>query len=157
MLQKRCIRPFSIPAKKSFSTLAKNSVHSLFLRIFHPHLSQTVLPVIVPFSLGDKPAHMDQFLSINCAVSDGDLPLNIFWTFNNQPITPDMDVSINRLGKRTSVLTIDSVNAHHAGNYSCHGQNSAGSTSFTSELKVIGVFSKGKNPPNFLKFGCISI
>lgn len=102
-------------------------------------LSPLVLPSIVPFTLGDKPAHMDQFLSINCAVSDGDLPLNIFWTFNNQPITPDMDVSINRLGKRTSVLTIDSVSGHHAGNYSCHGSNPAGSTSYLSELKVIGV------------------
>lgn len=83
---------------------------------------------------------MDQFLSMTCAVSDGDLPLNILWTFNNQPITPDMDVSISKLGKRTSVLTIDSVSGHHAGNYTCHGKNSAGSTSYATELKVIGAF-----------------
>lgn len=100
----------------------------------------SVKPVIVPFSLGDKPAHMDQFLSINCAISDGDLPLNIFWQYNGQPITPDMDVSISKLGKRTSVLTIDSVNGHHAGFYTCHGINNAGSANYTTELKVIGVF-----------------
>lgn len=99
-----------------------------------------VKPVIVPFPLSEKPAHMDQFLSMTCAVSDGDLPLNIFWTFNNQPVTPEMDVSISKLGKRTSVLTIDSVNGHHAGEYECHGNNVAGSTSYSTELKVIGVF-----------------
>lgn len=98
------------------------------------------MPVIVPFPAGDKPAHMDQFVSFTCAISDGDLPLNIFWTFNNQPITPDsMDVSISKLGKRTSVLTIDSVTGHHAGSYACHGKNDAGSTSYSTELKVIGV------------------
>lgn len=109
-----------------------------FLLSFSVFLLWSVLPVIVPFALSDKPAHTDQFLSINCAVSDGDLPLNIFWTFNNQPITPDMDVSIARLGKRTSVLTIDSVGGYHAGLYTCHGTNEAGGTSYSTELKVIG-------------------
>lgn len=97
------------------------------------------MPVIVPFPI-DKPVHMDQFLSMTCAISEGDVPINIFWTFKNQPITPDMDVSISRLGKRTSVLTIDSVSGHHAGLYTCHGQNDAGSTEYSAELKVIGVF-----------------
>lgn len=114
-----------------------------FKRFFNQHISDffpPVMPVIVPFPLNEKPAHMDQFLSMTCAVSDGDLPLNIFWTFNNQPITSDIDVSISKLGKRTSVLTIDSVNGHHMGQYTCHGRNEAGSTSYSTELKVIGVF-----------------
>lgn len=104
----------------------------------------SVKPHIAPFSFGDEPSHMDQFISINCAVTDGDLPLNILWTFNNQPITPDMDVSASKLGKRTSVLTIDSVNGHHSGNYTCHGTNNAGSTSHTTELKVIGASNDTK-------------
>lgn len=104
-----------------------------------------VAPIIVPFPLGDKPSHTDQFISLSCAISDGDLPLQIFWTFNNQPITGDMDVSISKLGKRSSVLTIDSVSGHHAGNYTCHGRNDAGSTSYTAELKVIGVLSNKIN------------
>lgn len=99
----------------------------------------SVTPVIVPFPLSDKPSHTEQFLSLSCAISDGDLPLKIFWTFNNQPITGDMDVSVSKLGKRSSVLSIDSVGGHHAGNYTCHGRNAAGSTSYTTELKVIGV------------------
>lgn len=109
--------------------------HSSFCFYF-----QSVLPVIVPFPLSEKPAHTEQSLTITCAISDGDLPLILFWTFNNQPITPDMDVSISKLGKRTSVLTIDSVSGSHAGVYACHGNNAAGSTSYSTELKVIGVF-----------------
>lgn len=109
-----------------------------FSLCLYPFLHRSVLPVIVPFPLSEKPAHTEQSLTITCGVSDGDLPLNLFWTFNNQPITPDMDVSISKLGKRTSVLTIDSVGGHHAGLYSCHGKNAAGSASYSTELKVIG-------------------
>lgn len=116
----------------SFWSYSYNGNYSIILVL-------PVLPVIVPFPI-EKPAHMDQFLSITCAVSDGDLPLNIFWTFNNQPITSDSDVSISKLGKRTSILTIDSVNGHHSGQYGCHGKNEAGSTSYSTEPKVIGVF-----------------
>lgn len=100
----------------------------------------SVAPIIVPFPLGDKPSHTEQFLSLSCAISDGDLPLQIFWTFNNQPITGDVDVTVSKLGKRSSVLTIDNVGGHHAGNYTCHARNAAGSTVYTTELKVIGVF-----------------
>lgn len=77
-------------------------------------------------------------MSLSCVVSDGDLPLHIYWTFNKQQITLSHDVSIAKLGKRNSVLTIESINARHAGNYTCHAENSAGRTSFSTELKVIG-------------------
>ena len=83
---------------------------------------------------------MGQFSSLTCSLSDGDLPLSILWTFNNHPITSEMDVLISKLGKRSSVLTIESVDARHAGNYSCQGENLAGSTTHSTELKVIGSF-----------------
>lgn len=93
----------------------------------------------MPFPLGDKPLHVDQYLSLSCSISDGDLPLNIFWTFNSQLIVNgDMDISVSKLGKRSSVLTIDSVSGSHAGNYSCNAANNAGSASYATELKVIG-------------------
>lgn len=115
------------------------------------------MPVIVPFALGDKPAHMDQFLSMSCVISDGDLPLNIFWTFNNQPITSDMDVSVSKLGKRSSVLSIDSVSGHHAGNYTCHGKNGAGSTTYSTELKVIGALNHQKRRNYFKKLAWFGV
>lgn len=85
---------------------------------------------------------MDQYITLSCTISDGDLPLSIFWTFNGSPVTPEIEVLVSKLGKRSSVLTVESVRAHHAGNYSCHGENIAGSTVYSTELKVIGSFEK---------------
>jgi hypothetical protein len=42
------------------------------------------------------------------------------------------------LGSRTSILTIESVRAHHTGNYTCTATNFAGSSSFTASLIVNG-------------------
>lgn len=100
--------------------------------------SNPVAPVITPFPVGEKPSHMDQFISLSCVISDGDLPLHIHWTFNQQPITLIHDISIAKLGKRNSVLTIEAISGRHAGNYTCHAENRAGKASFSTELKVIG-------------------
>lgn len=49
-----------------------------------------------------------------------------------------MDITISKLGKRSSVLTIDSVSGTHAGDFSCNAENIAGRASYTTELRVIG-------------------
>lgn len=105
--------------------------------LLQPH---TVPPTIVPFTFGEKPAHIDQYLSIQCTISDGDLPLTAIWTFNGQPITADdSNVMIMKMGKRSSVLTIESVHASHAGKYDCQVENHAGTAVYSTELKIIGV------------------
>lgn len=43
------------------------------------------------------------------------------------------------IGQRSSILTIDSVNGKHAGNYTCHAKNQAGHSNYTTELKVYGL------------------
>ena len=84
---------------------------------------------------------MDQFLSVQCIITDGDLPIEILWTFNNDLITPDQaDITVAKISKRSSVLTIDSVDAKNAGKYSCQARNTAGSAAYSTELKVIGSF-----------------
>lgn len=47
-------------------------------------------------------------------------------------------VTIGSFGKKISVLAIDSVAEHHAGNYTCLARNRAGTASHTSELIVKG-------------------
>lgn len=48
------------------------------------------------------------------------------------------------MGKRNSVLTIDSVSDKHAGNFTCQATNSAASANFTSQLIVNGVHTDRK-------------
>lgn len=88
---------------------------------------------------------MDQYLTSTCSVSDGDLPLSIRWSFNGEPIAnndaSDAERSVTPMGRRSSVLTIESVAARHAGRYECRAENAAGSASWATELKVIGWFA----------------
>lgn len=83
---------------------------------------------------------MGQYLTLSCAATDGDLPIQIYWTFNKQPVANEEDIIVAKLGKRSSVLTIESVNGLHAGNITCHAENLAGHSTFTTELKVIGSY-----------------
>lgn len=101
-------------------------------------LDYLVAPRIVPFSFEDGPAQTGQYVSLQCLVPEGDLPMKIKWIFKNRELKTTEDINIASIGKRSSVLTIEPVAARHAGNYSCYAQNLVGSTEHASELKVIG-------------------
>lgn len=79
-------------------------------------------------------------VSAVCGVSKGDLPLEIVWMFNQQPIDTvrRTDIVILESSKRTKQLTIEFVNAQHVGEYTCVASNIAGSTSRTAVLSVNG-------------------
>lgn len=75
-----------------------------------------------------------------CFVTKGDLPIKIFWTLNNRSIN-DMDgISVMNTNKRASQLTIESVEAHHRGEYKCIAENKAGVSEFATFLNVNGTF-----------------
>ncbi|KAG8244655.1 hypothetical protein J6590_017600 [Homalodisca vitripennis] len=88
------------------------------------------------FSFGDKPLQEGDSASVQCSVSSGDLPISIFWFYNSQPIEHSEFVTISRLGKRVSALTIDSVSHGLVGNYTCLGRNAAGEVKETAALLV---------------------
>ncbi|XP_024939110.1 Down syndrome cell adhesion molecule-like protein Dscam2 isoform X48 [Cephus cinctus] len=96
-----------------------------------------VAPQIGPFSFGEESVNAGDLASIQCAVTKGDLPMEIGWTFEGKPIGPDrMDIVVSDSGKRLKQLTIESVAARHAGEYSCVASNAAGSTSHSAVLDV---------------------
>lgn len=66
--------------------------------------------------------------------------MNVEWTLNGFTIPTYLEVSTSKIGKRIHVLSIDSVKADHAGNYSCIASNQAGTTEFSAPLIVIGSF-----------------
>ncbi|XP_076173875.1 Down syndrome cell adhesion molecule 1 isoform X14 [Ptiloglossa arizonensis] len=97
-----------------------------------------VAPQIAPFSIGDEPANWGEAVSAVCTVVKGDLPIDVSWALNGEPIGNENhgDVSISSTGKRVSLMTIDAVNARHAGEYTCTASNAAGATSYSSILAV---------------------
>lgn len=68
------------------------------------------------------------------------MPLVIRWTHKGQPVVngDDEDVSVTKMGRRSSVLTIEKAAARHSGRYECLAENDAGKAVATAELVVIG-------------------
>lgn len=77
--------------------------------------------------------------SATCLVPSGDLPIDFKWLFNGKPLISHDSVSTSKMGKRRSVLTIESVNGKHAGNYTCQASNKAEHVNLTANLIVNGL------------------
>lgn len=99
-----------------------------------------VSPQIAPFSISEEPANWGEQVSAICSILKGDLPIEIRWNLNGEPITHlnHPDVTISNSGKKTSLLIIESVTARHAGEYSCVASNLVGSVSRSAILSVNG-------------------
>uniref|UniRef100_A0A182NC81 Down syndrome cell adhesion molecule n=1 Tax=Anopheles dirus TaxID=7168 RepID=A0A182NC81_9DIPT len=102
-------------------------------------LNVMVLPIIHPFEFGEEPFDIYSAVTISCTVTKGDLPINITWTFNKQPILSGDSILLTRSGQRSSLLSIESVHPWHAGNYTCAAHNPAGTVEHSSALVVIVV------------------
>ncbi|XP_040165883.1 Down syndrome cell adhesion molecule-like protein Dscam2 isoform X33 [Anopheles arabiensis] len=94
-------------------------------------------PSVFPFDFGDEPVDMMNTVSIQCVVSKGDTPIMIEWLFNGNRVTTNDGINIMKSGQKISILSIESVQSRHAGNYTCVARNNAGESQHTSELKVI--------------------
>lgn len=97
-----------------------------------------VSPRITPFFFEDNPHHAGQYVQVTCLVPDGDLPLSIVWTVNGKNLKEYPEINIAKVGKRSSILSVESVSYEHAGNITCIANNSAGESHFTTELLVNG-------------------
>lgn len=97
-----------------------------------------MLSHITPFAFDDKPAQTGQYCTLTCTAQTGDLPLNLTWFLNGIELRNSFDITISTVGKRSSFLTIESVQAIHAGTYTCQAENLAGISQYSTELKVNG-------------------
>nr|XP_024214189.1 Down syndrome cell adhesion molecule-like protein Dscam2 isoform X38 [Halyomorpha halys] len=95
-----------------------------------------VAPKLMPFSFGGKSLQEGTSTTLQCTVSEGDLPLHIVWLFNGQELEESDTVSVSKLGRRGSALIIDSLTSKNVGNYTCLVKNPAGSQSYTAPLFV---------------------
>lgn len=90
------------------------------------------------FSFGEEPLNAGDTASVQCVITKGDSPLDIAFMFQGQVIEPSDDIVISLSGKRAKQLTIESVKAKHAGEYTCIVSNFAGSTTRSAALTVNG-------------------
>ncbi|XP_026825564.1 Down syndrome cell adhesion molecule-like protein Dscam2 isoform X8 [Ooceraea biroi] len=96
-----------------------------------------VAPQIAPFAVAEEPANWGDSISVVCAILKGDLPIEITWALNGEPIRPDRsDINILATTRKNSILSIESVAARHAGEYTCSASNKAGATSHSAILAV---------------------
>ncbi|XP_071633891.1 Down syndrome cell adhesion molecule 1 isoform X16 [Temnothorax longispinosus] len=96
-----------------------------------------VAPQIAPFAIAEEPANWGDSISVVCAILKGDLPIEITWALNGEPIRPERsDVNILATTRKNSILSIESVAARHAGEYTCSASNKAGATSYSATLAV---------------------
>lgn len=95
-------------------------------------------PKIAPFTVGADALFPGDYFTIQCSIVHGDMPLTIQWSFDGAAIETGGEVIVARMGQRSSVLTIESVRGSHAGNYTCQGQNEAGSAQHSVQLIVNG-------------------
>lgn len=65
--------------------------------------------------------------------------MEVTWKLNGKDINDNIDITTSKVGKRINVLSIESVTAYHAGNYSCNAKNIAGETDSSALLIVIGL------------------
>lgn len=93
----------------------------------------------MPFSFGDEPLMWGTSAQASCYVVEGDLPLQITWTFHGPDVTTHTQKGIqtSKFGQRSSIILIDPV--EFSGNFTCSAKNVAGSNNFTTDLIVQSV------------------
>lgn len=93
----------------------------------------------MPFSFGDTPTNTGEMIGATCMVTKGDLPIEILWFFNDEPIhVRDDFVTIAKMNSRTSSLNIEEIKDKHRGSYKCVAKNKAGHAEIESTLFVNG-------------------
>lgn len=97
----------------------------------------SVPPKLSPLPDLSEPLFMDEFFQIYCSVLHGDFPISFKWLHRNETIVGSENVRIE-FTKRSSILSIESVNGEDAGVYTCVASNRAGATNLSTTLIVKG-------------------
>lgn len=121
----------------------------LFLSFSDLFFSLPVIPKLLPFAFGEEPLNSGQVVTVPCAVVEGDPPLKLRWTLNGHAISPHSGISIVDLGGRGAILSIGSVQATHAGTYTCVAENLAGRHELSADLIVNGAYLISKDLLDF--------
>lgn len=98
-------------------------------------------PRLKPFSFGGGPLKAGEHATVQCSVIEGDRPLKLAWTFHGRDLSAsetELGIETVKIGKKTNLLSIESVSEKHTGNYTCIASNPYGYTNYTAQLIVRG-------------------
>lgn len=97
-------------------------------------------PQILPFEFATETADAGDMATVQCAINKGDLPVQITWSLSGNIIEQQnpLGISITKVNRQISALSIDSVSAEHKGDYTCTVKNMAGTVNHTAKLFVNG-------------------
>jgi hypothetical protein len=88
---------------------------------------------------------LDESATTVCSVTKGDLPLKMWWSFEDDThelqynLTTNDGIIVTRSSPKVSMLMIESVKARHRGNYTCYAQNIGGISSHSAYLAINGL------------------
>lgn len=111
-----------------------------------------MVPRIIPFTFGDTAIFAGQTAQVTCTVSEGDKPIDIYWTFHGLQDMSKLGISTSKIGYKTSVLLIDYVDAYHRGVYMCTAKNPAGSSNYSTVLNVHGIALLVTQSPFYIQY-----
>ena len=89
----------------------------------------------------DPTLRLGERLTLTCAVTTGDLPLTMSWVVNEAPVG-GRHVKILQINSFTSILSIDSLQLGHSGNYSCVVRNPAARVTQSQLVLIRGTQSR---------------
>jgi len=78
---------------------------------------------------------------VMCTTSQGDQPFVFSWLKDGAALRSGAGLEVNQFTPFSSILTIDSVQAEHSGNYTCQVHNAAATIELTAPLSVTGTVS----------------
>lgn len=86
-------------------------------------------PKMTPFQQMDPSGlKLGERLTLTCSVTKGDLPLSFSWTVDGRPISVASSagpIKTVQIDPYTNLLSVDSLQPSHSGNYSCNVHNLA--------------------------------
>ena len=103
------------------------------------------MPTIIPFTFGEEELNFDESVTATCSISKGDLPIKIWWRFNEDGddtglnLTTNDGILVTRNTQKVSMLAIDALKARHRGNYTCYASNKGGVAKHSAYLAINGL------------------
>lgn len=98
-------------------------------------VSLVELPEIESFQFNPNGVNGGQAVRVMCMITSGDLPIDIYWLKDGQPLLRSI---YHKIDEYTLILSLRQTNIGDAGNYTCVANNKAGEARKWSILKVKG-------------------